>query len=185
MISGRVIVMVGMLAFGVGTQPQETKVKQPTVKGCGQVVSTRPGDGPVYRGAVENSDYDFSAQVPLGLTGWGGVAESAPFHGFTIFLDPKAKSCIMFEVRIRVNESDALAQPPKSKPISLGKATGWQTSYTGIVNGIRLTNVATTFSFKQPDQIDDGVVLLVAPAPNAQDALGIYDSFLRSLVFGH
>lgn len=185
MICGRVIAIIGMLAFAAGTQPQETKVTQPTVLGCRQVVSTQPGDGPAYKGAVANDDYDFSAQVPPGLTAWGGVDESAPFHGFTIFLDSKAKSCIVFEVHIRVDESDTVARPPRAKFIMRGKAEGWQTSYTGAIDGIKLTNVMTWFSFKQHDQTDDGSILLITPSSNAVDALRVYDSFLRNLVFGH
>jgi hypothetical protein len=185
MICGRVIVIVGMLAFAAGSQSQEMKVKQPAVKSCRQVVSTRPGDGPAYKGTVANSDYDFSAQVPQGLTAWGGVAESAPFHGFTIFLDSKAESCIVFEVHIRVDENETAVPRSRSKSILLGKVEGWQTSHTGVIDGIKLTNVQTRFSFRQPDQIDDGSILLVTPSSNAVDALRNYDSFLHNLVFGH
>jgi len=185
MSCGKAIVVIGTLAFSAGAQPQKMSAKLAPVKNCGDVVTTRPGSGPAYTGTVENSDYNFSARIPPGFTAWGGVAESAPFHGFTIFLDPKAKSCIVFEVHIRVDESDRIAPLPGAKSVPLGKADGWQTTGAAVLGGMRRTNVQTVFSFKQLDQVDDGYILLVTPDSSAGEALKAYRLFLRNLVFGH
>jgi hypothetical protein len=185
MSGGKAIVAIGILAFAAGAQPQEMSAKLPPVRNCRDVVMTRPGMGPAYSGTVENSDYDFSARLPSGLTAWGGVAESAPFHGFTIFLGPKVESCIVFEVHIRVDESDRFAPLPGAKSVPLGKAQGWQTTNTGLAGGVRLTNVQTVFSFRQPDEMDDGSILLITPDSSAGEALKTYRLFLRNLVFGH
>jgi hypothetical protein len=181
MTFARVLVTIGVLAFAVGIQPPQAKAKQQTVRDCSE---THPGEGPAYTGAVQNSDFNFYAKVPFGLTAWGGVDKSAPFHGFTIFLDAKAKSCIVFEVHVRVDKSEPVSPDPKAKSIQLGKAEGWQTRTTGVANGAKLINVETVFSFERPDQIDDGYILLVTPTSNADDPLSIYDSFLHSLEFG-
>jgi hypothetical protein len=119
------------------------------------------------------------------MTGWGGVAEAVPFHGFTIFLDSTEQSCIWFEIHLRVDESDAAPRPSEAKSLHLGRAEGWQTTSDGLVNGVRLSNVRTSFSFKRPSEIDDGEVLLVAPTSQMREALRTYDEFLKSVAFGH
>jgi hypothetical protein len=53
------------------------------------------------------------------------------------------------------------------------------------MNGIRLGNVRTSFSLRQPDQTDDGVILLVTPTSQMREAVRIYKQFLRSVAFGH
>lgn len=181
---GKATAMIGILTLYAGAQPQKIPAKLPTVTSCREVVTTRPGLGPAYAGRIENSDYNFSARIPPGLTAWGGVAESAPFHGFTIFLGPKAESCIVFEVHIRVDESQKSAPLPGARSVPLGKADGWQTTYTGAVSGMKLTNVQTAFSYKQPDQIDDGFILLITPDSGEGEALKTYRLFLRNFVFG-
>jgi hypothetical protein len=140
--------------------------------------------GPAYRGLVRNEDYEFSVYVPKGLTGWGGVAESAPFHGFTIFLDKQERSCIIFEIHIRVSEDDTSEASTGAAPVSLGMAQGWQISKSGLVQNLRLINLVTKFTFRQRGQIDDGEVMLIAPEDNAEIAKARYKSFLSSLRFG-
>ena len=182
---GRTMAIIGILALGARAKAQEMAAKPPTVTSCRDVVTTRPGMGQAYTGTVENSDYNFSARIPPGRTAWGGVAESAPFHGFTIFLGPRAESCLVFEVHISVDESDRFTPLPGAKSIQLGKADGWQTIYRGVVRGVRLTNAKTAFSFKQPDQIDDGFILLITPDSSAGEATKTYRLFEQNLLFGH
>src|SRR6266404_5782185 len=74
------------------------------IGGCKSLSTAGPGLGVSYRGRIVNVDYGISVLVPAGLTGWGGVAPSAPFHGFVIYLDPKnyGESCIGFDIGILV-----------------------------------------------------------------------------------
>lgn len=174
---------IAIIACALNSRAQE--MKQPRAKSCEQIVSTRSGIGPRYAGTIRNDDYDFTARIPQGFTGWGGVASDAPFHGFTIFLDPKGKSCIIFEVHIQGTETGITQRPIGSTAISLGKARGWRTEYSGLINGVRFINDASTFSFEQPDQIDNGEILLVTPASGTERAMRVYDSFLTSVQFGH
>jgi hypothetical protein len=133
---------------------------------------------------VKNDDYRFFAHIPSGLTAWGGVANDAPFHGFTIFLDPSMKSCIVFEVHLRVDDNDAPERPPKAKVLQLGDAQAWQTTDEGSSHGSSLTSVSTVFVLKQPNQTDDGSILLIAPSSELRKAMKIYEAFLRSVRFG-
>lgn len=181
----RALLVIGMGSISGNPLLPQIKSEQPEVQNCKQLVGTHSGIGSAYRGIVSNSDYNFSARVPTNLTGWSGVADAAPFHGFTIFLDSKEQSCIDFEIHIRIDESKSVARPQKARYLSLGSARGWQTDNTGMIDGNKLRNVKTVFSFRQPDQIDDGMIILVAPAAKATSALRAYDEFLQSLVFGH
>jgi hypothetical protein len=141
------------------------------------------GFGPSYRGKVTNEDYALSADLPQGFAGWGGVADSAPFHGFVIFLDPKRQSCIWFEIHIRVDEQDSPQRVSNTRSFAFGHATGWQTKSSGFVNGMALLNVVTSFSSNLPDQTDDGSIVLITPPSKTEEALALYNSFLRSLTF--
>ena len=78
----------------------QVSVHRSKVVNCAQATRTRPQIGNVFRGSVSNDDYAFSARIPNGLTGWGGVYKDAPFHGFTIFLDSNMEACIVFEVHL-------------------------------------------------------------------------------------
>lgn len=163
----------------------QSAVKNPaTAIGCRQATQTLPQRGVAYRGAVTNDDYHFSARIPSDLTGWGGVADDAPFHGFTMFLDPKGDSCIVFEIHLRVDESDAPKRLPGGTAVQLGKAVGWQELKEGTANGVNIKNVRTVFSSKQSNQIDDGEIVLVSPTSNLKEAKRLYEAFLRSVRFG-
>lgn len=133
---------------------------------------------------MDNSDYNFVALLPSGLTAWSGVADVAPFHGFTIFLDSTKKSCIDFEVHIRVDESTEPKRPQGAKRVSLGKAIGWESMSTGLIDGTRFENITITFSFVQPDQVDDGDIILVTPKSQAEASMKIYNEFIHHLAFG-
>ena len=99
-------------------------------------------------------------------------------------MDSNEQSCIVFEIHIRVDEDDTAKSPSQAEPPSLGKAKGWRTEVSGDVDGVKLRNVETAFSYRQPDQVDDGTILLVTPLSEANRTLPVYEEFLRSLVFG-
>ncbi len=164
-------------------QSQPKKPSQVEVVNCRQVTNTHPGLGRVFRGTVTNEDYNFTAHIPPRLTGWD-VAEPAPFHGSTIFLDSNEKSCIHFEIHIRIDESLAPERSSMAKHVQLGEAQGWQYTARGVVDDINLTNVTTVFSFKHSHETDDGEILLVAPTSRIGDGVRTYESFLHSLTFG-
>ncbi|HTW46595.1 MAG TPA: hypothetical protein VMD92_01530 [Acidobacteriaceae bacterium] len=177
----RVLLAVALAMFVVEVSPSYSLDAKSKVRRCLDIVLTHPGIGPPYRGLVRNEDYDFSVNVPTGFTGWGGVAQSAPFHGFTIFLDSQGQSCIDFEIHIRVNEDDTAESSDGAMPVLLGKARGWQVTNSGRVHNLQLVNVVTKFTFRQRSQIDDGEVVLVTPERSAQRAKVLYESFLQSL----
>jgi hypothetical protein len=112
---------------------------------------------------------------------WG----EAPFHGLTLFLDSKEQSGIVFAIHIRVGENAVVKRPPGAKNLALGRAIGWQKTSSGRLNGIRLKNTTTAFSFVRSDQTDDGEINRVTPVSPAERSKKIYDEFLRSLIFGH
>src|SRR5271169_3900545 len=74
------------------------------VSTCEQETLARPGFGVSYKGTVRNDDYRFYANIPNGYVGWG-AAPNAPFHGFSIFINPKKKasSCIVFRIAIHID----------------------------------------------------------------------------------
>jgi len=174
-----------LVSQGGGQTRHSTSDSRSTVKSCNQVTFTKPSIGDPYKGTVRNSDYDFKAIIPPNLTAWSGVADEAPFHGFTLFLDATERSCIVFEVHIRVDEGTVVVRPIGAKRIVLGKAIGWQKTMSGVSNGVRLINKITTFSFVQADQTDDGEIILVAPVSQAEKSANIYEEFVRNLNFGH
>lgn len=178
------LVLLTLLGWGTAGQTQATPSPASRVLQCTEATKSKSGDGQAYRGTVTNEDYGFSAKIPEGLTAWGGVALEAPFHGFTIFLNSQGSACILFEVHIRVDQEDILHRPASATPIRLGKATAWQSVLSGHVATGGLTNVRTSFSFKQLDQVDDGEVLLIAPTSELTGAKRVYDAFIQSLRFG-
>jgi hypothetical protein len=157
--------------------------RQSKVVSCAQAAGTRQQTGNAFRGSVSNDDYAFSARIPNGLIGWGGVYKDAPFHGFTIFLDSNMEACIVFEVHLRVDRRDTARPPSAATSIQLGKAQGWQWTREGKTASSRLTNIHLLFSFTQPNQIDDGEVLLISPTSRLKETKATYDTFVRSIKF--
>ncbi len=179
------IAILGALLVSREGQGQRRAVdSRSRVKSCAQITFTKPGIGHPYKGTVRNSDYNLTAILPPRLTAWGGVADEAPFHGFTLFLDAAGESCIEFYVHIRVDEDAAVKPPTGAKRLALGRAIGWQTRVSGVINGSRFLNTTTTFSFVQSDQIDDGDIILAAPQSHSETAMNTYDEFIRNLHFG-
>jgi hypothetical protein len=185
----RVVLAIAILGALLVPQKGQTRQgsvnPQSSVKSCAQITFTKPGIGGPYKGTVQNSDYNFTAILPSRLTAWSGVADEAPFHGFTLFLDAAGDSCILFEVHIRVDDEAVVRPPVGAKRVNIGKAIGWQNKASGIVNGTRFINATTTFSFVQPDQIDDGEITLVAPKSRSEEAMKTYDEFVQNLRFGN
>lgn len=162
----------------------QVSVHPSNVVSCAQAAGTRPQIGNAFRGNVSNDDYAFSARIPNGLTGWGGVYKDAPFHGFTIFLDSNMEACIVFDVHIRVDADDTARPPSAATSIQLGKAHGWQWARDGKTGNSRLTNIHLLFSFKQSNQMDDGEILLISPTSRLKETKAAYDAFVRSIKFG-
>ena len=129
----------------------QSAVRNPsTAIGCRQATTTLPQKGVAYRGAVTNDDYHFSARIPSDLTGWGGIADNAPFHGFTMFLDAKGDSCIVFEIHLRVDRIDTPKRLSGGTAVQLGKAVGWQELKDGtakLLSSRRLSFSETLCSF--------------------------------------
>jgi hypothetical protein len=149
---------------------------------CAEATMTKPNVGVAYRGDVSIDDYKFHTRIPGGLTGWSGTATDAPFHGFTIFLDPSMHSCILFEIHLRIDDDEAPVRPHGAKAIAVGRATAWQITSGRQAKGP--VNVTTYFSFRQDGQTDDGKVLLISPPEELQTTRVLYDALLRSVSIG-
>ncbi len=149
---------------------------------CNQATPAKPDAGVAYSGKVLIDDYKLHARVPEGFTGWGGVANDAPFHGFTIFLDRSLGSCIVFEVHLRIDEDEARVRPRGAGRFLLGNATAWQTSNGN--HGQGPINITTYFSSQQKSRVVDGKVLLISPPGELQKMKSVYDTFLNSLALG-
>jgi hypothetical protein len=168
-----------MIAFSGG----QAAASQSTVMRCEEATRARPQKGVVYAGHVDNDDYKLSLRVPDGLKGWGGVAPNAPFHGFNIFLDSELDACILFEVHLRVDPTDAPEHPTGAKSLQLGSASAWQVIHEAGARRLGMTAVITSFSSTQRDQIVDGEVLLITPTQRLERAKKVYEALLKSLKF--
>ena len=158
---------------------------QESVYTCDKISLARPGVGVAYKGTIRNSDYGFSATVPHGLVGWGGVYESAPFHGFMIYLNHEATSCISFYIAIRVDlEGDVAGKTPlDSKPAQIGNRAGLQTSAIGPVGGTRVENLAVFCEYPlEGEKVDVGVTL-ITPISEEKSAKAALTQFLASFHF--
>ena len=179
----RVILLFAVLLVFVTRQAQAFKDQPFKIVDCRHATLSRPQSGHSFRGIIVNEDYAFTAKVPNGYTGWDGVDQNAPFHGFTIFLDQKMDACIHFEIHLRVDEADAPVQPRSAKLLTLGGGRAWQSVGKSPVGKITRVNIKTSFSFKQANQVSDGEVLLVTPLSKLSEVQPVYDAFVRSLMF--
>lgn len=178
--SKRAWIFIAALSLALASQSAHSQAK--TFLPCSKATMTRPGVGVGYKGEVSIDDFALHAQIPEELTGWGGVASNAPFHGFTIFLDPTMHSCILFEIHLRIDEDEAPKRPKASKTLLLGDATAWQVSSSNREKS--LINIQTRFSFSHDGHTDDGMILLITPAADLQKARTVYDTFLKSVALG-
>jgi hypothetical protein len=179
----KMCLMVFALMFVAPRLSHAAKYPPQNVLNCSQATKAKQGVGNAFQGDVTNDDYAFSARVPSGFTGWSGVAEGAPFHGFTIFLDSKSMSCIVVEMHIRIDDDEA-PNHPSSAVVQLGSSHGMQLTSRGEVAGAPFTNITTSFSATRGGEVDDGEVLLIAPTPEIAHMKRVYDAFLRSIKFG-
>jgi hypothetical protein len=174
------LIFIAALSVTIASQSADSQAR--TSLPCSKATMARPGVGVGYKGEVSIDDFALHAHIPDELTGWGGVASNAPFHGFTIFLDPAMHSCIIFEMQLRIDEDEAPKRPKTSKTLLLGDATAWQVSSSNRAKG--LTNIQTYFSFSHDGHTDDGKVLLITRPGDLQKAKPIYDTFLKSVALG-
>ena len=182
MSSSRCVSIVVFLTTALTAASQPTRPQPRASLSCNQATMSKPQVGVAYSGDVAIDDYKLYARVPQGFTGWGGVAIDAPFHGFTIFLDPSMRSCIVFEIHLRIDDDEAPVRPHTAKRLSLGNATAWQVSNSNHAQG--LINITTYFSSQQKSRVDDGKILLISPPEDFQKMRSTYNTFLHSIVFG-
>ncbi len=182
MLRGKVLPILILVTTAPIAAPQLAHSRARAPLSCDRATMSRPQVGVAYRGDVSIDDYKLHARVPEGLTGWGGVANNAPFHGFTIFLDSLGRSCIVFEVHLRIDDDEVPVRPHTAKRLSLGNATAWQVSNRNHAQGP--INITTYFSFEQKSRVDDGRILLISPPEDFQKTRSTYTIFLNSIVFG-
>ncbi len=175
------LLLLAISAVLVGSQVHASSTNVVT---CNQATKTRPDMGVPYNGEVVNDDYKVVAKIPNGLTAWGGVAPGAPFHGFTIFLDKSLKSCIVFDVHIRVDDSDAPKRPESARMLSLGKAESWRQESSATFKNASVTNITTRYAYTHDGETDDGEILLVTPTKQLSKFVPVYGAFLNSFRVG-
>jgi hypothetical protein len=153
---------------------------------CEQETLARPGVGVSYKGTVRNEDYRFSATIPDGLVGWG-AAPNAPFHGFSIFIDPesKARSCIVFRIAIHVDldgdEEKHERKDVRLERITVGGQSANRRSSVGSVEGTIYENVDVSLQAPlKKDDIHDVEIVLVTPKSDVVRTRAIFDRFIAS-----
>lgn len=157
------------------------------VSRCEQETLARPGFGASYKGKVRNDDYGFSATIPDGYVGWG-AAPNAPFHGFSIFINPrkKAGSCIVFRIALHLDlDGDELPPDRKElKPITVGDRAATRTSSVGSAGGMIYENVHVGLRVPhKKDDLHDIEIVLVTPKSDALRNRAVLDRFIASFRF--
>jgi hypothetical protein len=145
----------------------------------------RPGYGVSYRGTVGNDDYRFSVTIPAGLVGWG-AGPGAPFHGFAIFIGPRAEasSCIVFQIGIHVDLEEDTNQPePGEERVKVGNRVGTKTSSAGSVRGTFVENVNVRLELPREGYKNDVTIVLITSKAEAPTAKDVFAKFLASFRF--
>lgn len=176
--------VVVVSALTLGQADAQDGVSQ--VCNCQALTLTKPSMGVAYRGTIRNSDYHLRTTIPEGLTGWGGVASEAPFHGFVVFLPGKPQGCINFEIQIRIEDAEEAQSREKmeaGKKVRVGNIDGWETRKQGLVEGTEWTNVRIRFSVFHGKEIDDGSVTLATPTRDLNRNLPIFRKFVSEIIF--
>ena len=172
-----------LLAVWMGASAQIASGATPPVATCDSITLVRPGIGVSYTGTVRNDDYRLKIVVPSGLTGWGGVAREAPFHGFAIFLHTP-HSCMGLDVHWRVDPGDRLPGRQRAgKAAAVGNGRGWEETTRGVANGSALTNVTITFAVPQGGGVYDGSVWLVTPTEDLEKNVLTFRDFVSQIRF--
>ncbi len=163
--------------------------REPSISTCDLETLAQPGIGVSYIGTVHNDDYRFSATIPDGLVGWG-AAPNAPFHGFSIFINPEAKvrSCIVFRVAIHVDlERDKAArarEDSRFERITVGGRPATRTSSVGTARGTVYENVNVWLQVPhKKDDTHDVEIVLVTPKDDSARIRAIFDRFIASFRF--
>ncbi|HVI53732.1 MAG TPA: hypothetical protein VM621_01620 [Luteibacter sp.] len=130
-----------------------------------------------------NDDYHMVISVPNGETGWGGVADDAPFHGFDIFPVGSHSSCIVILVGWRVEEDEKPTRPPGSTVVELDGTQAWLEQRRGTVEHQEMVNEIVSFSAPVRTVFADGQAIMVAPADEVPKVRKIYQQLLKSLSF--
>jgi hypothetical protein len=154
------------------------------VQVCDSITKAQPGTGVAYKGTVRNSDYGLTVQIPAGQTAWGAAPE-APFHGFVIFLSDKPKSCILFEMHLRVDTKDK-SPVASEKRVRLGNRDGWEEQTKGVIDGIGWSNVTVRFSMhhvRSANEVDDGSIILVTPTQDLSKNVAVFQEFMSHIRF--
>jgi hypothetical protein len=154
-----------------------------SVKTCKDITAGFSGSGVAYRGRVVNDDYNMSVVIPTGESGWGGVADNAPFHGFDVFPVGSRASCIIIEVGWRVDEDEKPVRPPGSTMVNVVGTQAWSEHHEGTVRRRRMVNETVSFSAPVRTTFADGQVIMVAPVDEAPKVRKIYQQILKSLSF--
>lgn len=161
----------------------------PGISTCEQQTLAQPGIGVSYKGTVRNDDYRFSATIPDGLLGWG-AAPNAPFHGFSIFINPESRgrSCIVFRIGIHVDLEEDKAAPERQglrlERITVGGRSATRRSSVGSASGTIYENVNVWLQVPhKKDDTHDVEIVLVTPKDDAVRARAIFDRFLASFRF--
>jgi hypothetical protein len=170
--------------------PAAQSARNSTVLTCHEISLARPGNGASYSGTVQNYDYDFSATIPDGLTGWG-AAPGAPFHGFTVYLGKDQKSCINFEIHMRVllpedeavRESGARQAKAITTRVKAGNRVGVQTIETGEADGLEFENLTIFLELPRNGYKNDAVVTFITPKNRAGQTNPVLARFLSSFHF--
>jgi hypothetical protein len=123
--------------------------------------------------------------IPSGLTGWGGVAPEAPFHGFVIFPPDSPRSCTGFDIQLRIDLGNGAG--PEShlvgKAATVGNRRGWEVGRSGVVSGTAFTNVTITFSVQYGRDIYDGSVWLVTPNQDLEREMPVFRKLVSGIRF--
>jgi len=153
------------------------------VASCAETTLAMPGNGRLFKGAVKNEDYRFTAVIPKGLSAWDGADDVAPFHGFTIFLDPEGVACIDFKIGLRI-DADSVPEGLNGKGgIKLGKANAWQWTSAKDADGKPVSNMTTVLTYRFKNSVFDGEVRLISPQGQVKTYIAAYNSFVRSVRF--
>jgi hypothetical protein len=177
------LAIVALVAGGTRDDTAARELHSRPVQTCRQASNVQRNVGVAYTGTINNDDYHISVQVPPRLSGWGGVATSAPFHGFVVFLDSAEQACVVFEIHLRVDDGDAAIRPEAAKAVLMEGAHAWQVRTAGPLGGVTMSNVRTVFTWRHGPQAYDGTVLLVTPVSHEGPSGRVYSTLLRSLTF--
>ncbi|GEM_PF-2689774 len=160
----------------------EVALEKSSISNCESVTLVRKNVGNAYKGSVTNDDYSMSLVIPKGLIGWGGVAEDAPFHGFTIFLEKadSSSACIVFDIHVRVNAEDKPVRLHSSHRIKIKNISGWQSINRIITKGEDIVVITTALSYTKAGDMIDSEITMIVPKLKYTEKKVIYDAFISS-----